>query len=88
MKKYTKTAHLSFLERTNGGFIYILPSIIIKACAIVKYNDGTQQVVDYKNTNKLLEKLSKMDGLADVSFTQTSLEEGLANLYSKWKSQD
>ena len=35
MKKYAKTAHLSFLERTNGGFIYILPGIIIKACTLI-----------------------------------------------------
>jgi len=26
-----------------------------------------------------------MDKISDVTFTQTSLEEGLANLYAKWK---
>ena len=35
MKKYAKTAHLSFLERTNGGLIYILPSIVIKICTLI-----------------------------------------------------
>ena len=35
MKKYAKTAQLSFLERTNGGFIYILPSILIKICTLI-----------------------------------------------------
>jgi len=56
MNKYLKTAHLSALEKTNGGIAY------------------------------LLRELSETDGVVDVSFTQTSLEERLANLYSKWKA--
>ena len=35
MRKYAKTAHLSFLERTNGGFIYLLPGIFIKICTLI-----------------------------------------------------
>jgi len=35
MRKYTKTAYLSFLEQTNGGLIYILPSILIKICTLI-----------------------------------------------------
>jgi len=35
MKKYAKTAQLSFLERTNGGFIYLLPGIFIKICTLI-----------------------------------------------------
>jgi len=35
MRKYIKTAHLSFLERTNGGYFYILPSIFIKICTLI-----------------------------------------------------
>jgi len=35
MKKYIKTAHLSFLEQTNGGYLYLLPSIFIKACTLI-----------------------------------------------------
>ncbi|MCL2820556.1 MAG: hypothetical protein FWD38_06965 [Oscillospiraceae bacterium] len=35
MKKYAKTAQLSFLERINGGLIYILPSIFIKIFTLI-----------------------------------------------------
>jgi len=35
MRKYTKTAHLSFLERTNGGLLYLLPGIFIKICTLI-----------------------------------------------------
>jgi len=72
----------------DGGFDELRNELECTKRAIVKFNNGTQQVVDYKNTNKLLGKLSKMDGVVDVIFTQTSLEEGLANLFVKWKNQD
>jgi len=71
----------------DGDFIELRKKLECTKRAIVKFNNGTQQIMDYKNTNKLLGKLSKMDGIVDVAFTQTSLEEGLANLYTKWKSQ-
>jgi ABC-2 type transport system permease protein len=35
VKKYVKTASLSFFERTNGGIIYILPGIVIKICTLI-----------------------------------------------------
>ena len=35
MRKYVKTEHLSFLERTNGGLIYIMPGIFIKICTLI-----------------------------------------------------
>ena len=35
MIKYLKTAHLSALEKTNGGLIYLLPDILIKICTLV-----------------------------------------------------
>jgi len=71
----------------DGSFETLRNELECTKRAIVKFNDGMQQVIDYKNTNKLLGELSKMDGVIDVLFTQTSLEEGLANLYLKWKGQ-
>jgi len=71
----------------DGDFTQLRDELDCTKRAVVKFNDGTQQVIDYKNTNKLLAKLSKMDGIIDVNFTQTSLEEGLANLFIKWKKQ-
>ncbi|MDR0469421.1 MAG: ABC-2 family transporter protein [Peptococcaceae bacterium] len=35
MNKYIKTAHLSALEKTNGGDVYLIPDIIIKIFTLV-----------------------------------------------------
>lgn len=35
MTKYLKTAHLSALEKTNGGIVYLLPDVIIKICTLI-----------------------------------------------------
>ncbi|MCL1873068.1 MAG: hypothetical protein FWF85_03005 [Clostridiales bacterium] len=35
MNKYLKTAHLSALEKTNGGIIYLLPDIFIKIFTLI-----------------------------------------------------
>ena len=35
MKKYMKTAHLSVLEKTNGGIIYLFPDIFIKIFTLI-----------------------------------------------------
>jgi len=35
MNKYIKTAHLSILERTNGGIAYLFPDVLIKVCTLV-----------------------------------------------------
>lgn len=35
MNKYIKTAHLAALEKTNGGVLYLLPEILIKAATLI-----------------------------------------------------
>lgn len=35
MIKYIKTAHMAYLEKTNGGVFYLLPDIIIKICTLI-----------------------------------------------------
>ncbi len=35
MFKYIKTAHMSCLQETNGGVLYLLPDIIIKICTLI-----------------------------------------------------
>ncbi|MDR0293709.1 MAG: ABC-2 family transporter protein [Oscillospiraceae bacterium] len=35
MKKYLKTACLSALEKTNGGFVYLLPDVLIKIFTLI-----------------------------------------------------
>ena len=71
----------------DGDFSELRNELECTKRAVVKFDNGTQQVIDYQNTNKLLRDLSKMNGIIDVIFTQTSLEEGLANLFVKWKAQ-
>lgn len=37
MNKYIKTAHLSALEKTNGGILYLLPDILIKIFSLIPF---------------------------------------------------
>ena len=69
----------------DGGFAELRNELECTKRAIVKFGDGTQQEISYQDTNRLLRELSEMKGIKDVVFTQTSLEEGLANLFEKWK---
>ncbi|MDR0469423.1 MAG: ATP-binding cassette domain-containing protein [Peptococcaceae bacterium] len=69
----------------DGGFDMLRNELACTKCAVVSFNDGTTREIPYQDTNRLLRNLSAMDGIADIRFKQTSLEEGLANLYVKWK---
>ena len=69
----------------DGGFAELRDELGCTKRAAVKFSDGTQREISYKDTNRLLRELSEMKGIKDVAFTQTSLEEGLANLFEKWK---
>ncbi|MDR0293711.1 MAG: ATP-binding cassette domain-containing protein [Oscillospiraceae bacterium] len=71
----------------DGGFAALRNELGCTKRAAVNFHDGTHREIDYQDTRSLLRELSAMDGVADVSFTQTSLEEGLANLFAKWKNQ-
>ncbi|MCL1804726.1 MAG: ATP-binding cassette domain-containing protein [Clostridiales bacterium] len=53
--------------------------------ALVSFSDGSRREIDYQDTRKLLRELADMEGVVDISFTQTSLEEGLVNLFAKWR---
>jgi len=70
----------------DGGFDALRNELDCIKWAEVNFKDGTRREVTYQDTNMLLRDLSAIDGIADISFKQTSLEEGLANLYAKWKS--
>ncbi|MCL2704218.1 MAG: ATP-binding cassette domain-containing protein [Defluviitaleaceae bacterium] len=70
----------------DGGFAALRNELGCTKRAVVNFNNGTQRQIDYQDTGKLLHELSGLDGVADISFTQTSLEEGLANLFAKWRS--
>ena len=70
----------------DGGFDALREELGCTKRATINFSDGTQKVLAYEDTNQLLRELSQMEGIADVGFSQTSLEEGLANLYAKWRS--
>jgi len=70
----------------DDGFDVLRDALGCTKLAVVNFSDGAQREIGYQDTNKLLRELSEMDGIADVSFKQASLEEGLANLFAKWKS--
>ena len=69
----------------DGGFAALRNELGCTKRAAVTFRDGRYAEMEYQDTGLLLRELSEMDGVADISFTQTSLEEGLANLYAKWK---
>ena len=56
--------------------------------AIVSFNDGSRREILYDDTGRLLRDLSLLSNIEDISFTQTSLEEGLANLFEKWRNAE
>ena len=69
----------------DGSFAALRNELGTTRRAVVSFNDGQRQEIDYTDTAKLLRELSELENIADISFTQTSLEEGLANLFAKWK---
>lgn len=68
----------------DGGFEALRDELGCTKRAIVDFSDGARREISYNDTGALLRELSGLDGIAEVSFTQTSLEEGLANLYARW----
>ncbi len=71
----------------DGGFANLRNELNCTKRASVQFHDGSQREIEYQDTGSLLRELAQLEGVADISFTQTSLEEGLANLYAKWKNR-
>jgi ABC-2 type transport system ATP-binding protein len=71
----------------DGDFTNLREELGCTKKAAVSFSDGTRREILYQDTKNLLREISEMDGITDVSFAQTSLEEGLANLFVKWKKQ-
>jgi ABC-2 type transport system ATP-binding protein len=69
----------------DGDFVALRDKLGCTRKAIVNMRDGSRHEIEYQDTKKLLRELSETEGVIDVSFTQTSLEEGLANLYERWR---
>ena len=70
----------------DGSFAALRTELGCTRRAIVQFHDGSLKEIDYEDTGKLLRDLSETGNIADISFTQSSLEEGLANLFQKWKN--
>ena len=69
----------------DGGFEALRNDLGCTKVAVVNFNDGTRREIAYQDTKRMLKDLSELDGIADIGFKQTSLEEGLVNLYTKWR---
>jgi ABC-2 type transport system ATP-binding protein len=69
----------------DGSFNTLRNELGCTRQAIVIFTNGTRKEFAYEDTSKMLKELSKLENIIDISFTQTSLEEGLANLFLKWK---
>jgi len=72
----------------DGSFASLRNELGCTRKAVVSFNDGTRCEIAYDDTGKLFGDLSRMENIADVGFTQVSLEEGMANLYLKWKKSE
>ncbi|MCL2832975.1 MAG: ATP-binding cassette domain-containing protein [Treponema sp.] len=70
----------------DGGFTALRSELGCVRRAVVIFKDRTKKDITYEDTGKLLRDLSQLENITDVNFTQTSLEEGIANLYQKWKN--
>ncbi len=53
--------------------------------AVVRYENGTETAYPYQDTQAMLRELAARPGIEDIRFTQTSLEEGLAELFKSWR---
>ena len=69
----------------DGSFASLRSELGCTRRAVVTFNDNSRREIPYDDTGKLLHDLSRTENIADISFTQTSLEEGMANLFAKWK---
>jgi len=69
----------------DGGFTDLRAELGCSRRAVVSFSDGASREFPCEDTGALLKELSNMVNIVDISFIQTSLEEGLANLYVKWK---
>jgi ABC-2 type transport system ATP-binding protein len=70
----------------DGDFASLRTTLGCIRRAIITFADGRQQEYPYQDTQTLLRELSALEGIADINFTQTSLEEGIAHLYERWKT--
>jgi ABC-2 type transport system ATP-binding protein len=69
----------------DGDFAALRDKLGCTRQAIVSFGNGTQNEYPYTDTRDMLRALSELEDIVDVRFTQTPLEEGLANLFESWK---
>ena len=71
----------------DGDFSALRRYIGCARRATVTLQGGTQKVLPYDDTEKLLGELSATAGVTDVTLSQDSLEEALARLYTSWSQE-
>ena len=68
----------------DGDFSALRSTLGLTRRALVSYRDGGKIERVYSDTGTLLREIAELGEVEDVSLTQTSLEEGLANLFERW----
>jgi ABC-2 type transport system ATP-binding protein len=71
----------------DGSFAALRDALGLSRRAVITFHDGSRRQINYEDTGRLLRDLSGLENIEDISFTQTALEEGLANLFAQWKNQ-
>lgn len=67
----------------DGDFQALRQQLGLQKKAVVSFSDGTEKVYPYSDTREVLKTLSGVPGVVDMRFTQTTLEEGIANLFKR-----
>lgn len=81
----TITGNLTKLLIHNGGLS--LPEIHFGKCISAKNNISEYEIdLSQIPINKLLEQLSKIDGIKDIEIKKAPIEQVIAQLYREWKS--
>lgn len=70
----------------DGEFSALRERLDLKRIAIVQFGDGHEETYMFTDPKQMLLALSQKEGISDIRFTQTSLEEGIANLYASWNA--
>ncbi|MDR3120379.1 MAG: ATP-binding cassette domain-containing protein [Clostridiales bacterium] len=71
----------------DGDFSALRGELGLTRKAVVCFADGSRREIPYGDTKTVLRGIAELDGVSDVSFTQASLEEGLAALFERWKAE-
>ncbi|MDR0446072.1 MAG: hypothetical protein LBH17_03445 [Oscillospiraceae bacterium] len=69
----------------DGNFTALRGELGLARKVVVSFGNGSRREIAYDDTKSALREIAELDDVLDVSFTQGSLEEGLATLFERWR---